>query len=140
MIEDVFIFDNVVHMFNASEEQVIGRNGQIGQEHWLHRGSPSHVALGIMVGNAQAAREWRAWRALHRDDTGSDHGSCSERLSESCSKLIRDWRRFERAVRQQISGFLQGIEHYKFTTMDSRFIRVASTASPCPSRAEICAA
>ena len=35
MIEDVFIFDNVVHMFNASEEQVIGRNGRIGQEHWL---------------------------------------------------------------------------------------------------------
>ena len=33
MIEDVFIFDNVVHMFKASEGQVIGRNGRIGQEH-----------------------------------------------------------------------------------------------------------
>jgi len=35
MIENVFVFDNVVHMFNASEEQVVGRLGRIGQDHWL---------------------------------------------------------------------------------------------------------
>lgn len=35
MIDEIFVFDNVVHMFNASEEQIINPYGRDGQEHWL---------------------------------------------------------------------------------------------------------
>ncbi len=33
MIDGIFVFDNVVHMFNASEEQIIKPYGRDGQEH-----------------------------------------------------------------------------------------------------------
>ena len=35
MIDDVIVFDNVVHMFNASEQQIVEPLGRLGQDHWL---------------------------------------------------------------------------------------------------------
>ena len=35
MIDGIFVFDNVVHMFNASEQQILDPWGRNAQEHWL---------------------------------------------------------------------------------------------------------
>ncbi len=75
MIDGIFVFDNVVHMFNASEEEVIDADGRQAQEHWLamtsagrpkgdnerYGGEPSKYAF---------AKEWtteKAWQMVFRD-------------------------------------------------------------------------
>ena len=79
MIEDVFIFDNVVHMFNASEEQVMGRNGRIGQEHWLRmnnavRPPGDNLRYGGKPGGDAFAANWSIEKAgkMIFDDSDTD--------------------------------------------------------------------
>ncbi len=79
MIEDIFIFDNVVHMFNASEEQVIGHNGRIGQEHWLRmnngvRPPGDNMRYGGKPGGDAFAVNWSIEKAgkMIFDDSDTD--------------------------------------------------------------------
>ena len=79
MIEDIFIFDNVVHMFNASEEQVTGRNGRIGQEHWLRmnngvRPPGDNMRYGGKLGGDAFAANWSIEKAgkMIFDDSDTD--------------------------------------------------------------------
>jgi len=79
MIEDIFIFDNVVHMFNASEEQVIGRNGRVGQEHWLRmnngvRPRGDNMRYGGKPGGDAFAANWSIEKAgkMVFDDSDTD--------------------------------------------------------------------
>ena len=79
MIDGIFVFDNVVHMFNADEEQIVEPHGPDAQEHWLaltSAGRPSgdNERYGGETSKYAFAKEWtieKAWQMVFRD-SGTD--------------------------------------------------------------------
>ena len=68
MIDDVFVFDNVVHMFNASEQQIVEPLGRLGQDHWLSminqvRPPGDNQRYGGAPGKQAFARNWTVEKA-----------------------------------------------------------------------------
>lgn len=79
MIENVFVFDNVVHMFNASEKQIVGPLGPIGQEHWLRltnqaRPPGDNLRYGDVSSKEAFAQNWTVEKAgtMIFDDSDTD--------------------------------------------------------------------